>query len=238
MRSLQNMVKNRRDEGHTPFGGKASRRPVWHDLAHRFTDERECLASYLALEVAEVIGGAKPANLISLLDWERPCGRNFYQLWHRHGQTLLTQSSLVAFELVRRENSVLLLIYHPERLAAYLEMPKVANFLRCAGYPQFAALEEILQELQIRCSACDFPHEIGAFLGYPLKDVAGFMGWVKLPITHQGPWKIYGDPRSSLDIVAACRGCREKMAQRLIAGASPFECLRDPCRVSFLSGAN
>lgn len=225
MNALQIMAESRQHDQNSSIGSKAVRRPVWHDLAHRFTGERECLASYLALEAAEVIGGAKPANLINLLDWERPCGRNIYRLWLKHGQTLLAQSGLASFELAPRENSVLLLIYHPQRLAAYLETPKVANFLRCAGYRQLAALEETLQELLSRCSASDFPHEIGAFLGYPLKDVAGFMGWVKLPVTHQGPWKIYGDPSTSLNIVAACRGCRESMARRLREGENPLTCL-------------
>jgi len=225
MNALQTMAQSRPHQGNPPFGSNAARRPTWHDLAHRFTGERECLASYLALEAAEVIGGAKPSNLFNLLDWERPCGRNIYRLWRKHGQKLLAQSGLAAFELAQRENSVLLLIYHPQRLTAYLETPKVTNFLHCAGYRQLAALEEIFQELQSRCSASDFPHEIGAFLGYPLKDVAGFMGWVNLPVTYQGPWKIYGDPRSSLDIVANCRGCRESMAMRLREGENPLTCL-------------
>jgi len=225
MHARQLTAQKRRQEGHPPSGSTPVRRPTWHELAHRFTGERECLASYLALEAAEVIGGAKPANLLNLLDWDRPCGRNIYRLWRKHGKTLLARSGLAAFELAQRKNSVLLLIYHPQRLTAYLETPKVTNFLRCAGYRQLAALEEILEELRDRCSAGDFPHEIGAFLGYPLKDVAGFMGWINLPVTHQGPWKIYGDPRSSLDIVATCRSCRENMARRLHEGENPLTCL-------------
>jgi hypothetical protein len=225
MQARQIMAQSRRHEGPSPCGSNAARRPTWHDLAHHFTGERECLASYLALEAAEVIGGAKPANLLNLLDWQRPCGRNIYRLWRKHGHKLLAQAGLAAFELAQRENSVLLLIYHPERLAAYLETPKVTNFLRRAGYHRVANMQEILRELQGRCTASEFPHEIGAILGYPLKDVAGFMGWVKLPVTHQGPWKIFGDPRSSLAVIEACRDCRDGMARRLQAGSDPFDCL-------------
>ncbi|MCM2265541.1 MAG: DUF3793 family protein [Desulfuromonadales bacterium] len=228
MNAQQISVRHRKDAV-----SSSTIRMSWHDLAHRFIGERECLASYLALEAAEVIGGAKPANLINLVDQQRPCGRNLYRLWRRHGQQLLAQSGLVARELVQRNDGVLLLIYHPERLAAYLETPKVANFLQRAGYRQPADLEQTLQELQNRCLASSFPHEIGAILGYPLKDVAGFMGWLRLPVTHQGPWKIYGDPRPSLAVVDACRGCRNVMARRLLAGASPFECLCNPEQKAF-----
>lgn len=230
-------VRQREDEAYSS-AAVSTIRMNWHDLAHRFTGERECLASYLALEAAEVIGGAKPANLLNLIDRQRPCGRNLYRLWRRHGQQLMTQSGLAARELVQREDGVLLLIYQPERLAAFLEAPKVANFLHHAGYRQPAAMEQTLQELQNRCASHGFPHEIGAILGYPLKDVAGYMGWVHLPVTHQGPWRIYGDPRPSLAVVDACRGCRNTMVRHLMAGVSPFECLRNPRQDVFNLGLN
>jgi hypothetical protein len=225
MKASQLMAQNRQPEGSPSFGSNVVSRPIWHDLAPRFTGERECLASYLALQAAEVLGGIKPANLLNLVDRKQSCGRNMFRLWRRHGQQLLTQSGLAARELVRRGDGVLLLIYHPEHLAAYLETPKVANFLARAGYQQPESMEASLQELAERFVADGFPHEIGAILGYPLKDVAGFMGWVNLPCTQQGPWKIYGNPVPSLAVVEACRGCRETMARRLQNGGNPFECL-------------
>jgi hypothetical protein len=203
----------------------APRRPLWHDLAGRFSGERECLAAYLALEAAEVVAGVKPANLINLVDRPRPCGRNLYQLWRQHGQQLLDEAGLAGRELRHRPDGVLLLIYQPARMTAYLETPKVANFLRRAGYRQPAEREPLLAELATRFQTGDFPHEIGAILGYPLKDVAGFLGWVRLPVTQQGPWKMYGDARPSLAVAAACRKCRETMAGHLGMGNSPFDCL-------------
>jgi hypothetical protein len=182
-----------------------------------------------------VIGGAKPANLINLVDLVRPCGRNIYRLWRRHGQRLLDEAGLAARELAQRNDGVLLLIYHPQRLAAFLETSKVANFLRRAGYRQPQIMEATLQQLSGRMAAGGFPHEIGAILGYPLKDVAGFMGWVRLPITGQGPWKIYGAPHSSLTVAAACRRCREVMASHLHTGTDPLDCLRLPAEHIFLS---
>lgn len=238
MKLTQRASRSCRNGTNSSSGSPAGRRPSWHDLAGRFAGERECLASYLALEAAEVIGGAKPANLLNLTDRERPCGRNLFRLWRRHGERLLAWSGLAARELVRRDDGVLLLIYRPEGLAGHLATPKVANFLRRAGYRQPAALDGLLTELAGRCTAAGFPHEIGAILGYPLKDVAGFMGWVRLPVTGQGPWRIYGDPRPSLDVVAACRGCRNRMAQRLLAGGSPFECLRESGGAAFLLASN
>ena len=221
MMSVPTMTRNRSDQG----GGCDTPRPLWHHLAPRFTGERECLAAYLALEAAEVLGGAKPANLINLVDRERHCGRNLYRLWRRHGQTLLTEAGLAARELVQRDDGILLLIFHPGRLADYLATPRVGNFLQRAGYPQPAETRAVLDQLSNRFAGGQIPHEIGVVLGYPLKDVAGFMGWTSLPMTDQGPWKIFGDPRPSREVVAACRGCREAMALRLACCATPFECL-------------
>ena len=200
-------------------------RPLWHDLAERFTDERDCLAAFLALETAEVLDGEKPANLINLPNRRRPCGRNLYQLWRRHGAALMGQSTLAVRELVDRGDSLLLLFYQPQTLTALLAKANVSGFLRQAGYPQPSTSESALDELQARFKATGFPHEIGVFLGYPLKDVAGFLGWVDLPVTCQGPWKIYGNPVKSLALADCFRACRRRMAHRLSRCATAVDCL-------------
>lgn len=202
------------------------RRPLWHDLAERFADERDCLAAFLALETAEVLDGEKPANLINLPNRRRPCGRNFYQLWQRHGAALMGQSTLGVSELVDRGDSLLLLFYQPQTLAALLAKTNVAGFLRQAGYSRPLTVEAALEELQTRFTATGFPHEVGVFLGYPLKDVAGFLGWVDLPVTSQGPWKIYGNPGKSLALADCFRACRRRMAHRLSRCAAAVDCLR------------
>lgn len=204
----------------------SERRPLWHELAGRFADEKECLAAYLALASAEVLDGEKPANLINIANRRRPCGRNFYRIWQRHGANLFQQSGLAVRELADRGHSVLLLIYRPQTLSALLARPNVAGFLRKAGYARPEDLQTALLELQLRVSAAGFPHEIGVFLGYPLKDVAGFMGWAPLPFTCQGPWKIYGDPAGSLDLAEAFLQSRCRMARRLRCCSTPVDCLQ------------
>jgi hypothetical protein len=202
------------------------RRPIWHDLAERFADEQECLAAFLALEAAEVLDGEKPANLINLANRRRACGRNLYRMWQRHGATLLRQGGLAVRELADRGDSLLLLLYRPQTIAALLARPNVAGFLRKAGYTNPADPQTSLTELQARIPAAGFPHEIGVFLGYPLKDVAGFMGWAPLPFTCQGPWKIYGDPTGSLGLAEDFRQSRCRMARRLARCATPIDCLQ------------
>jgi hypothetical protein len=190
----------------------------WHSIAPLFTGDRECLAAFLALESAEVLEGEKPANLINIPDWMRPCGKNFYRLWKEYGEEVLAGSAVRGLVLAERNDSVLLLLYREDLMKSLLEKKSVAALLARSGYgaaPDPAAALAVLRE---RMTGDGFPHEIGIFLGYPLKDVAGFIGWAKIPYTCQGPWKIYGAPEASLALARTFRGCRDRMAARLCFG--------------------
>jgi hypothetical protein len=129
----------------------------------------------------------------------------------------------------------LLLIYAPLPLQRLLAQENVTVLLRRAGYSVPGSSAAILAELEERIRQKDgFPHEIGIFLGYPLKDVVAFMGWIPLPFTCQGPWKIYGQPEKSLDLAATHQRCRERMVRKLARCCRPEECLSAP-RKRFVS---
>ena len=202
------------------------RRPDWQELSRRFPDDRDCLASFLALETAEVLEGAKPGNLINISNRNRSCGRNLYRLWKKYGADLLDESGLEVRELVDRGSSVLLYLYRPDQFKALLARKSVSVILGKAGYREPGDPEKTFLELESRLSRGGFPHEIGIFLGYPLKDVIGFMGWAPLPVACQGPWKIFGDPSESLRLAEAHRECRCRMSQQLTSGCKPQDCLQ------------
>lgn len=198
----------------------------WHDLAGHFTCARECFAAYLALEAAEVVEGEKPGNLVNLVNRTRACGLNPYRLWKEHGASLLAGSGLQGIAMVDRGNSLLLYLYREDLLARLLEKKGVSIILRKQGYDPTTSPQKILQQLGQRILGHDFPHEIGIFLGYPLKDVLAFMGHIRLAFSCQGPWRIYGNPRASLELADRFRECRSRMADRLCATANPVSCLK------------
>lgn len=220
---------------HTATQGTQPRRrsrTSWQDLTWKFPDERDCLASFLALEAAEVLAGVKPANLVQLRNRRQPCGRNLHQLWQLHSNTLLANSPLKGLSLRQKESGDLMLFYIPELLQAHLKHPATAKFLRQRGYPTPENLQKTLAELQERFrSEIDMPHEIGLFLGYPLKDVAGFMGCSNKPCTACRQWRIYGDPAPSLALSDRFAACRRGMANRLIAADNPAALLRIKSRL-------
>ena len=201
-------------------------RTAWQDLSRFYVEDKECLASFLALELAEVLQGVKPANLVCLTNRRRACGRNLYMLWKEHGPALLEQSGLKVRVLDDRGSSILLLLYSHDALGELLAGKSVRVILKKAGYGHPDDFGAVLDELEARVAGKGFPHEIGVFLGYPLKDVVGFMGWAPLAFTCQGPWKIFGNPEQSLRLAQCHRECRCRMSQLLVSGCSPLECLR------------
>ena len=204
-----------------------------------FTDPLDCLTAHLMLECAEVLAGVKPANLISLVNRTRPCGRNLYQLWqHHHAELVKRRADLTFVVLKNGTQAMLLLCYNHDQLERHMAHAGIRTLLHKAGYQAGASCTALVDELRARIGRNgSFPHEIGLFIGYPAKDVAAFMGLVKLPFACQGPWKIYGNPLRSLALAEQYRCCRKRMAAILATGNStvleqdysdhPFFCRHD-----------
>ena len=120
-------------------------------------------------------------------------------------------------ELKVEAESSLVLFYDSETLAATLSERRNAMWLARMGYPVADAQERVppvggspstatadghlssmLAHLVRRAGECDLPHEVGIFIGYPLKDVAGFMRNIPSTPVHNGVWRVYGDAHESL----------------------------------------
>lgn len=197
----------------------------WTKLAHRFPDEKQCLASFIAWQAAEVIAGAKPANLINILDRELACGRNMSKLWEKHNPSILKNGNVSGLVLKQKGDRQLALIYNPEELENVLKRIPVKKALGQFGY-DYENVNEALGHLQKRMQGAAFPHEIGFFLGYPIKDVYGFMGLCELPVTGNGPWKMYGKLESSLDILNKHMAAREVVIEALCTGDNPLTLIK------------
>jgi len=114
--------------------------------------------------------------------------------------------------LQNKERAVLLFCFNRQRLEGAISHPGVRILLTKAGYDANSDLDCHLSELRGRVEkGGSFPHEIGLFIGYPAKDVAAFMGLVKLPFRCQALWKIYGRPEKSLNLAENYRRCKNRM---------------------------
>ena len=203
-----------------PLKANTSFKSVSNQIIERFDNPLDCLTAYLMLECSEVLAEVKPANLVSLVNRSRPCGRNLYQLWQLHHEEMALRIGNLTFIVLQSTSQALLLFcYNDSRLDRHLSHAGIRALLHKAGYDKDSSCKALVAELCRRIvKNSTFPHEIGLFIGYPAKDVAAFMGIVNLPFTCQGPWKIYGDPARSLALAEQHRCCRQRMGTLLAAG--------------------
>ncbi len=199
----------------------AERELTWVDLVGLYPASQECLETFLVASAAEVIAGAKPANLIRIVNKELPCGRSIFRLWRQYGAEVLNGTVLSAAVLREDNGGFSLLLYRPELLEKRLQGKTMQTFLKRCNYPSPAHLESTLQYLTQRFAQYESPDEVGFFLGYPAKDVRGFADGQASAWKGRCLWRIYGPPARSLKLYRHFCDKRRHVTARLIAGASP-----------------
>ena len=129
------------------------------------------LIRYLLVKLAPVILGVKPAGLLRLTDCRQTGGKQ-HDLFCLHQPEILAALQLRCRILRRNNENLVVFFFREGALERVLSEPHNAEFLAGRGYRRGAELAE----LEFRCrNGSGFPHEIGVFLGYPLKDVRGYI---------------------------------------------------------------
>ena len=128
------------------------------------------------------------------------------------------------------EDRNLILFYDVDALSRVIDDDEKWEYLSGCGYDN-RTVEGTLDSLCRRFEECDFPHEIGLLLGYPLKDVVGFTCGESKP-SYRGSWMVYGDVEESLKIMDLFRqGARE--AERIITQSESWEtCVQQICALN------
>lgn len=186
-----------------------------------------CLIRHLAEKLAPVLLEVKPASLLRLTNCRHPAVGKQFDLFSVHELMILSELKLECRILKRNSSNLVVLFYRTAVLTRHLAQPQHAAFLRECGYS--GTLSGALDELARRCETNrDFPHEIGAFLGYPLKDVRGFLenpaGCLSVP---RGLWRVSGDPAESLAAMAAFRDAENRVKNLFEAGKPLATALRE-----------
>ncbi len=93
-----------------------------------------------------------------------------------------------------KDKRALVYVYRPQKLEKDLKKYGTADFMKQYGYfsDNNINIDEAIALLSRHISSdCNFPHEIGLFLGYPLGDVAGFIENGGKNCKCCGCWKVY-----------------------------------------------
>ena len=182
------------------------------------------LIRYLLVKLAPVILGVKPAGLLRLTDCRQTGGKQ-HDLFCLHQPEILAALQLRCRILRRNSENLVVFFFREGALERVLSEPHNAEFLAGRGYRRGAELAE----LEFRCrNGSGFPHEIGVFLGYPLKDVRCYIENPNACLTlPRGLWRVAGEPAESLAVMERFRRAESAMRQVVGCGRPLEETLRD-----------
>lgn len=154
----------------------------------------DCYLVYLVGVIGATLAGVKPAELLNI-----PIGgaRVNQADWEEFRGCLLQYKKLKLREINKQNGRKQVFFYHQISLDNVLSEEANLKFLRGRGYPERYSIEDYVAFLVERLRGDDFPHEIGIFLGYPLKDVLGFVGCSSLRLVRRKGWNFFGDEEIS-----------------------------------------
>ena len=159
---------------------------------------RTDLLRFLLRKTAAVRRGVKPGELLRVRRCFTAAGPDGTPVC-LHRRDILRILELDYVELRVEADSSLVLFYHAATMARALREPSNRAILKTCGYDVNSDCAGLLAQLGRRFEAGGgLPHEVGVFLGYPAKDVSGFMANLpRTPVAH-GRWAVYGDAGESL----------------------------------------
>lgn len=169
-------------------------------------DDKDYLYSNIAYWTAPTIAKRKPSTLLSFSHNHR----DLYKLWELHKEETATRLQLEYLEIQNGPTRVLVMFFNRAVLLKTLLKTNHLNFLNARGYPGGIDLEEYLGLLKRRFEiSC--PHEVGVFLGIPLRDVEGFIENRGKGYLLNSYWKVYHNPKKAKSIFASYDRAREEV---------------------------
>lgn len=117
-----------------------------------------------------------------------------------------------------KEETALLLVYRRRQLQEELLKSDTTEFLKEFGYIS-QDIDYCLHRLKNRLALySDFPHEIGVFLGYPLKDIQGFIFHKGENCKCEGVWKVYSDEQKAKKLFDRYKRCKNAYEKQFSKG--------------------
>ncbi len=158
------------------------------------------------------LAGIKPANLVA---FQKGQFSNIFSEINRLNKELNGRDIFLEI-LCECDKRVLVMVYRSKILNQCLQDPERRDFLYRLGYPAdiFCQLKHLKEKLENK----GFPHEIGAFLGYPMQDIYGFLSKKEEECLLTGEWKVYHNQESAKKMFCRYQACRKGILKRLMEG--------------------
>lgn len=183
--------------------------------------DRVSIDNVFAFHSAPTLLGVKCANLISFDTDEYTMSE-----YLREFESKMSETGLCAKQLCKCRKRTLVYVFNRKMLCAWLEMPNVKEFLSDFGYRADMTLTDMLDTLSSRMNCGNFPHEIGAFLGYPIGDIKGFISNSGKNCLLCGYWKVYENAEKAKQTFEIYDRCRDILFDRLNHGMNLFQAVK------------
>ena len=158
-----------------------------------------------------VILGSKPSEILNISCKDKDKKSKLNDI-----NSFFNNCSKLTYNIINMSDGGIRIIFiNRNSLSDTLNNKKCLNFLKFIGYPSEYNLDDYINLLIDKLNSKDFPHEIGIFLGYPLKDVVGFMGYGKYKFCKTRYWRVYGDESISDNVYNKFINDRSKMKSLL-----------------------
>lgn len=171
---------------------------------------------FFAYYCAPALAGIKSANIVSCDRLKIDNAEEKISVLNKQ----LNKKDIFFDILWRCRKSILVMVYRKEVLEKTLSEEKIYRFLRTFGYPEIVTADGYIKFLKARMENQDFPHEIGAFLGYPLHDIQGFLYHKDYGCILCGEWKVYKDAEMAKTLFERFESCRKAVVKRVLMGYS------------------
>ncbi len=151
--------------------------------------DKEYVENFLIYNLSLVIAGVKPAVTITI----KKNNYKLYNNWNTLGRFFIEELQLNYIELRESINSIVVMVYDELILERQLNSKDNIEFLSNLGYPSTSSIIDYVSILKVRYEKYHCPHELGLFLGIPIKDVKDFMECTTKKCLLCKYWKVYND---------------------------------------------
>lgn len=152
-------------------------------------EDKEYIETYLVYNVSLVIAGVKPAATITI----KKNNNKLYNSWNNIGRFFIQDINLNYVKLRESLDSIIIMIYDKVILEKQFACKHNKEFLINIGYTSDGSVKDHINTLKFRYEKYHCPHELGLFLGIPIKDVKDFMECTTKKCLLCRYWKVYND---------------------------------------------
>lgn len=171
------------------------------------------LETQLALQCAPLLSGIKISNLLIVDKSNKEAVIETFQ-----------KTAISYYIIYESEQKTTFLLYLENEIMKHLQDEAVRETMNLLGYHEFE-LQSILREISKRyykymMQRIAFPHELGLLLGYPVKDVVGFIENQGKNFLYTGYWKVYSNLSEAIQLFDKYNQAKEKVIRMISQGVS------------------